>query len=189
MKRIINLLFVASIVFTSCTTIEFKEVVPKKTCELSKFPKKMRGEFVDKKDNDTLRINQDNFKYGNDNTAFHLVGKLKEENTVLKKFGEYYILNVKSKSNNNWEVIPFKYVDDKINVYYLILDLETENKEKAAEYEKERIKNLGLLTDLKVVSDTSSNNNRYEINPSDSELKKILEEDFFVKIIELERIK
>jgi hypothetical protein len=189
MKRIINLLIVTSIVLTSCSKVEFKEVTPKKGNELTNFPKELIGKYTDMQNKDTLTINQTDFQYGNKETLFHLTGNLSDKNTVLKKTNDFFILNAKSENAKNWGIIPFKYENDKIFVYYLILDMETKDKEEAEKYRKEKLERLNLITNVKPIKDTTNKIDNYIINPTDKEMDEILSSDFFVKIIEFKRLK
>ena len=185
MKRIINLLIAASIVLTSCSTVEFKEVIPKKGKELTNFPKELIGKYIDIQNKDTLTINQTDFQYGKKETLFHLTGKLSDNKTILKKTNDYYILNVKTDNDKNWGIIPFKYENGKIYVYYLILDTETKDKKEAEKYKKEKLEKLNLITNVELIKDTEN----YLINPTDKEMDEILNNDFFVNIMKFKKLK
>ena len=190
MKRIINSLIVASIVLTSCSTVEFKEVTPKDGNEITKFPKELIGKYTDQQSNDTLIINPADFRYGtNKKTFFYLTRNLSDKNTVLKKINNFYVLNIKSENDTNWGVIPFKYKDEKIEVYYLVLDVETNDKKEAEKYKKDKLERLNLMTKVEPIRDTTNEFESYLINPTDKEMKEILKNDFFVKIIEFKRLK
>ncbi|MEA1874252.1 MAG: hypothetical protein U9N51_07490 [Bacteroidota bacterium] len=189
MKIIINLLIVTSIVLTSCSTVEFKEIVPKEGNELTKFPKELIGKYIDIQNKDTLIINQTDFNYGEKETLFHLSGNLSDENTVLKKSNDFFILNAKPNNDKNWGIIPFKYKNDKLFVYYLILDTETKDKKEARKYRKEKLERLSLITNVEAIKDTTNQLDNYLINPTDKEMEQILNGSFFVKIIEFEKLK
>jgi hypothetical protein len=189
MKRIINLLIVTSILLTSCSTVEFKEITPKKGNELTNFPKELIGKYTDIQNKDTLTINQTDFQYGKEETLFHLTGNLSNDKTVLKKTNDFYILNIKSEKDKNWGIIPFKYENEKIYVYYLILDTETKDKEEAKRYRTEKLERLNLITNVEPIKDTTNKIENYIINPTDKEMTEILSNDFFVKIIEFKRLK
>lgn len=189
MKRIINLLIVTSIVLTSCSTVEFKEITPKKGNELKSFPEELIGKYTDMQNKDTLTINKTDFEYGEKETLFHLAGNLSDNKTVLKKTKDFFILNAKTDNAKNWGLIPFKYKNDKIFVYYLILDTETKDKKEAAKYRKVKLERLSLITNVEPIKDTTNQLDNYVINPTDKEMNEILNSDFFVKIIEFKRLK
>ena len=189
MKKLINLLIVTSVFLTSCSSVVFKEITPKKGKELKKFPKELTGVYTDIQNKDSLVISQDYFRYGNKKTIFHLTGKLRDSSTVLKKMKDYFILNVKFEDENNWNIIPFKYENDKIHVYYLLLDTDAEGNEQDKKYKKEKLEKLNLITPVDPVKDTTNLVETYQINPTDKEMKEILKGDFFVKILEFKRLK
>ena len=197
MKRILNLLIVASILLTSCSEVEFKEVTPKKGDELIEFPKELIGKYIDLEYKDTLIINQTHFEYAKGKQFSHVSTKLKKDTVILKKANDLFILNVRSDNNQNWLVFPFKYESDKITFYYLLLDIDIDDKEKKEEYKKLKIKNIGLITEMKIIVDsinskeyyTFYNKENYEINPTDKEFEMIIEKGYFVKVLEFVRLK
>ena len=82
MKKLINLLIVTSVFLTSCSSVVFKEITPKKGKELKKFPKELTGVYTDIQNKDSLVISQDYFRYGNKKTIFHLTEKLEKINLI-----------------------------------------------------------------------------------------------------------
>ena len=188
MKNLINLWIIGLVILTSCSTVEFEEPLPKDTKPLKSFPKHLLGKYIDSENKDTLIISKQGFDYGGKNNFFSLNGELLVNNTVLKKFGDYYVLSKKGKNDNSWGIIPFKAVDNKIQVYYLLLDIDTKDKVKAAEYKEEKLARLQAITEVKTITDSKNNVENYLINPTNEQLKKMLKEDMFIKIIEFRRI-
>ena len=188
MKTIANFIIAASMVLTSCSTVVFKEVAPKAGNELTYFPKEIVGKYTDVKSKDTLMIGQTDFQYANKDAFFHLEGNLSDEKTVLKKKNDFYILNVKMEKEPDWLVIPFKYEKDKIYVYYLMIDKDTDDKEELRKYRKEKLEKLRSITRVERIKDTISKNKNYRIDPTDRELDELFKNEMFVKIIEFKKL-
>lgn len=184
----IAFVLIATAILSSCSTVEFKKTVPKKGKELKTFPRELLGTYIDKQNNDTLIINSSSFKYGTNKSPFKLSGKLTNKATVVKKTADYYILSVKPKNEKHWGVIPFKYDNNKIYIYYLILEEDKDSRAEEKKHKEEKIKRLKTITKLNIIRDSDTKSTSYIINPSDKQFNHLLDGDFFVKILEFDRL-
>ncbi len=189
MKNPINLLIAIMIFLSSCSSVEFKEVAPKKGEKITEFPKKMIGKYLDAQSPDTLTITSNYYKIGKQKKMFFSSGKLSQKNTILKKFNNYYLLNLRKEKEHNWSVFPFTFDQDKITIYYFLLDKNTKDKKAAKEFKEKKIKELRLITNVEQVRDTADKVYNYLINPTDKEVEKIFDKGLYKKIFEFNRIK
>lgn len=190
MKRIF-LISAVAILLSSCTTIGFDTPVPKDTPSIKQFPKELIGTYYDG-EKDTLKIFETGFVYGTKDSTMFFMNKNLEANLVeLKKFNEYYILNIKSDNENIWGIMPFIYKNDKITIYFSNLDAKQESlKLDGDTIEIETIiQTLQKITPVRVVDKENSDDKEFFINPSNEELKMLFDEGYFIKIMEFNRIK
>ena len=192
MKQITILLIAVSLILTSCSTVEFENIVPNAGEELSSFPTELVGEYIGNKNQDTLVITHSNFAYTMDrdsksNDAGN-VSELSDKALVLKQFDGYYILNLKSENDKNWAVLPIKLEQDSIKIFYILLDIKTDNKEGSAKYKKEKLKLLNSITDVALIQDTLNNVDNYLINPTDKEIREMLAKEIFSPIFTYTRL-
>ena len=123
MKKLIFTLIAATGLLASCTVVQFKEPMPKKGKEYTKFPKKMIGKYLGSERKDTLIIAENYFNLENKVINLNSSGK----KAILKKYKGYYILNLKGdlddKENKNWLIAAFKYEKGSINVYSIFISV------------------------------------------------------------------
>ena len=192
MKKILFTSIIA-IILASCTTIGYETPVPKNTESLKQFPKEMIGIFYDG-DKDTLRISETNFVYGRpDSTIFYMNKSLEKGAVELKKFNDYYILNIKSENADIWGIIPFTQKKDKITIYFANLDTKKEALKKEGDTSEVKIdaviEKLDKITPVKSLDKENSEDKDYIINPSNEELKALFDKAYYTKAIEFNRIK
>ena len=192
MKKIL-LISAIAIFLASCTTIGFETPVPKNTETINTFPKELIGTYFDG-EKDTLIITENSFNYGRpDSTIFYMSEKLEKGKVELKKFDEYFILNKKSEKDEIWGIIPFKINNGVIEVFFANLD--TKKNEMKAEGDTTEIKTEVIIEQLKKITPVKSVNKEntdekdYIVNPTNEELRKLLDEGYFVKVLDFYRIK
>ena len=192
MKKIL-LISVIAIFLASCTTIAFETPVPKDTETINTFPKELIGTYFDG-GKDTLIITENSFAYGRpDSTIFYMSEKLENSKVELKKFDEYFILNKKSDKDEIWGIIPFKINNGAIEVFFANLD--TKKNELQAEGDTTEVKTeviieqLKKITSVKYVNKENTDGKDYIVNPTNDELRKLLDEGYFVKVLDFHRIK
>jgi len=192
MKKIL-LISVIAIFLASCTTIAFETPVPKDTETINTFPKELIGTYFDG-GKDTLIITENSFAYGRpDSTIFYMSEKLENGKVELKKFDEYFILNKKSDKDEIWGIIPFKINNGAIEVFFANLD--TKKNELQAEGDTTEVKTeviieqLKKITSVKYVNKENTDGKDYIVNPTNDELRKLLDEGYFVKVLDFHRIK
>jgi len=192
MKKIL-LISAIAIFLASCTTIGFETPVPKNTETINTFPKELIGTYFDG-EKDTLIITENSFNYGRpDSTIFYMSEKLEKGKVELKKFDEYFILNKKSEKDEIWGIIPFKINNGVIEVFFANLD--TKKNEMKAEGDTTEIKTeviieqINKITPVKSVNKENTDEKDYIVNPTNEELRKLLDEGYFVKVLDFYRIK
>ena len=192
MKKLI-FISVLAILLSSCTTIGFENPVPNNTKSLTEFPQELIGTYYDG-EKDTLRIYKTSYVYGRpDSTVLFMNDTLKKGLIELKKFNDYYILNKKSDKAEIWGILPFTFRNGKIEVYFANLDTKKESLKVEGDTSKIKIETvinmLDKITPVTSIIKEGSSENDYIINPTNEELNKILEERYFIKVIEFSRIK
>jgi hypothetical protein len=186
MKKIL-LIFIVGLLISSCNTIGFKSSLPKDTEILTQFPDDIIGIYFDG-EKDTLRIYTDSFEYGiKDSSMLYMNKKLEKGLVELKPFGEYYILSIKSESNEKiWGILPFKKDKNKVIVYFNDLDIKA--KELKVDLDS-IVKITQKITPIEVVKEEGNEQAHYFADPTNEEFKKLLDENYFGKAIEFKRIK
>jgi hypothetical protein len=179
MKR--KYLFFALILLSisSCTTVQFETSQPKGMAGLSEFPTELKGIYSSKKNQDTLIISYNSFKYLS-TTIFGQVKPttLDQNEVVLKKLNDYYIMSLKD--SNAWEVIGIKLKSNKLQIYYIY----PEKKE-----ETELLNKLKEITKVVEIKDNEGKTSKYLINPTTDEFQILLDKKLFSKILEFKKVK
>ncbi len=174
MKQKIILLAIIALLITSCTSVEFETTVPKDTKVLAEFPKNLRGTYVNK-ENDALRIDRYVFEAGTKGTFGYIDGSLTSEELELKRFGNYYILNIIQ--SEYCIAIPFTHKNGKLSVYEIkFKDEIVENKIKS-------------ITQVKETKNKNGEIDNFIINPSNKELRKMFKEGVFSEIMVFNKVK
>jgi len=174
MKQKIILLAIIGLLITSCTSVEFETSVPKNSDIIDEFPKEVMGYYLDK-ENDTLRIERYEFSYGTKGVFGYIEGSLKSGEFELKRFGNYYVLNIIQ--SEYWIVMPFIYKNHKLSVYEI-------------KFKDEIVRNK--ITNITQVKETKNDKGEivsFVINPSNNELRELFKKDVLSKLIVLRKIK
>lgn len=154
-------MYVGIIILSSCSNIVYQHSMPKDGKALSSFPPKLIGEYIDQ-EGDTLFIMSKSYKYGEIDNSSLFEGELGED-VVLKKQDGLYFLNFKN-ANGYWELICGELKSKDLS----LLIITSENDEQIEiinSYLKEG-KAKALQKD-----------DKYVINPSDTELFQLLENE------------
>ena len=181
MKRM-YLMLLAGLIVSGCATVKFEQPVPPNAKALKQFPEPLTGTYVERQNKDTLVITANAFRFGHKGDLFHLSGKLTGENTVLKKSGDFYLLSISEKDDPFWEVLPFKFKDNTLTVYALVLE---DKPDKSAKEEK--LEKIRQITPVKVKH--TQTGEHYLINPSEDELERLLRSGLFDKAAVFEKVK
>lgn len=176
MKKITFILFSVVVTLFSCQEIKFKEPQPMETPLLKSFPTELVGNYYDLKSTDTLTINSTTFTFGNKSSMNYVSGGL-SDTSVLKMKDNLYYLNLFDKETKLWSLVTFK-LDVVSNLHVSFFSVE--NDEQA-----EKIKSI---TPLQPVLDEEKEIKYYIAQPSEIELKKIIEQHLISKTTELKRI-
>lgn len=173
-------LFFAPILLSiiSCSTVQFESSQPKGAEELSEFPKDLIGEFISK-DRDTLLININSFQV-KESSIFGQgkVNMLNQNELILKKSNDYYV--VSTKDSNVWEVAVIKLKGSKLSVYIIGYDKKNE---------VELINKLKEITKVIEIRDSEGKIVKYLINPTQEEFQLLFDKKIFSKIMEYKKIK
>jgi len=163
---------------SSCTTVQFETSQPKDAEELSEFPKDLTGKYTSK-NKDTLLIYNNSFQYL-ESTIFGpgKVNVLNQNDLILKKSNDYFVLSFKD--SNAWEVLVIKQKGNKLRVYCIFYDKNNE---------VEIINSLKEITKVIEIRDSAGKIDKYLINPTKEEFQLLLDKKVFSKYLELKKIK
>ncbi|NCC72483.1 MAG: hypothetical protein EOM06_03720 [Sphingobacteriia bacterium] len=169
--------FALMLLLTACTTVRFRQPQPSDASEMEAFPDKITGIYLNE-NHDTLKISNESFTYGNKKTnLFYFSQKLNSDSAVLKKWENYYVLNLKTE--NYWEVFLFKEVKNITRVYYIT-------------FEEEDNDFIEKLRNILPVEEVRQENGELEyllIDPSPKQFNALKKYDFFREIESFTRIK
>ncbi len=175
MKNILFIMIAIILMLSSCITVKFEDAQPKDTPELKEFPESMLGVYFDN-NKDTLTITNFSFKYGSKKSLLYQNKTLSPDESVLKKFNDYYVLSLKD--DDNWEVVVFKCIEKDLSVFYINLD-------------KNRERTLSKIKAIMPVKEIKGNNGKidyYLINPSKKDFQTLLDKEIFSHIGDFKRI-
>ena len=174
-----------TLLFSSCTMVEYEKSLPHDTPIIKEFPEELIGSYIhiveDKnyEVKDTLTIEKYKFKFNDKKSDFVRIDEtLNHKNIELKKFNDYYILNNQNK--DTWEVLPLSYNNGKLIVYMVTFE---------EQQELYFISKLKEFTDVKEIINEGNSIDKYLINPSNSELDKMLKEKIFTEVMVFEKLK
>lgn len=106
-------------ILNSCSNIVFKHAVPQEEKNLSEFPKKVRGTYIDD-ESDTLVISKNAYTYGKIDNHPLFQGELNEE-MVLRKYKDFYFLNFRS-NDHYWEMIAAQISQSQLILYSIDIE-------------------------------------------------------------------
>jgi hypothetical protein len=172
--RYIKLLLFSSLVFlASCTNIYFENPQPAGQGNLSEFPKKLLGTYVDSEKGDTV------VTVLSDGISLNLNGNDVKiplsEKTILRNYKSFYFLNLKQDEDSLWTVYIVKPAKKKT---LDLFDFSTDQ----AELEK-----LAAITEVKKKIKEGQDSPTLIINPGISEMDRILESGLLKPIQKLKR--
>lgn len=144
----------------SCTNVYFENPQPAGQEDLSAFPKKLTGTYVDIEKGDTVVvIYSDGFTMDmSDNDVKIPLG----EKAVLRKYRSYYFLSLKQEDSNLWAVYIVKPAKKKSLEIY---DFPTD---------EQGLSKLGAITNVKKENREGQDSQQYILNPSAEEMDKLL---------------
>jgi len=173
MKKVFVLFSAVLLMLSSCTVVMFEVSQPKDVEELKEFPNNLIGVFLDKK-NDTVRITKNSLIYTEKKAK--VSKSLDSGEIVLKKYNDYYILNLKTE--NVWEVIPLKCTDKAIFVSYINLGEKADT----------TINKIREVMKVKEILNKEGKIDYYLVNPTKKEFDVLIKKDIFTIANELKRI-
>ncbi len=172
MKKLAIYMFLLTLI-SSCVEVIFEQAQPIETESVKTFPKTIQGKYIDD-NNDTLIIEKISYRYGNEKDIFHIKSQL-SDNIILKIHGNYYFLN--EKSDTLWNLIVLELQNDnKLLILTIFGD------------EQEKIEKLKKITNVKEVYDSDGEIDCYIVNPTKSELEKMLKKKVFTEFGVFKRI-
>lgn len=159
----------------ACTMVRYETPQPAEGISLPQFPEKMQGLFVSE-DLDTLEVTQFQFHFRNSD-EIQVKGDLSGNETVLKEFGKYYILNLKEEEI--WDVFPIRLKNDKIQVYFSATAARAE----------ELMEELNETSPVMEIADEDGDLEYYLIAPTSEELRRLIRKGLFDERLLFKRIK
>lgn len=172
MKKLI-LSIMTLVGFLSCTTVRFENPQPVDSQQLAEFPLQMQGLFISEED-DTLEVSTYKFSYRN-GEDMNITGDLLSQETVLKEFGDYYILNIKDEGV--WDVFPLKVRKNRLIAYYSSLESDVED----------LMEELKKTSVVKEIPDTNDQLGYYLVSPSKKEFEFLFEKNLFSEKLTFKR--
>ncbi len=170
--------FLLCLALSSCVVIEFTNPQPTNTKPLNQFPEDMLGVYLvevindtDKK-SDTITIASNQYHSTSDNNTFYL-----SDTIILKPYKKDYFFNYREK--DNWTVVFIKQEGMILNIYSMFSE---------TEHEGEYISNIKSITAVEKINNEDKHEKSYIINPSKSELKKLVKKDLFKHVYRLKKI-
>lgn len=170
MKRSFLILFPALVLCISCSSVQFRHPQPKGAVSIAEFPMELRGTYLDSI-GDTLQVTANSFYYGSD-IYDPLTDSLSSGQTILKEFGELYVINL---GESEWEVLLVEARGDNITVYYIILN---DNEERIIQ----EIENIVPVKKIKGIRDS------YLIDPSEEQFKLLTEGKLFSEFVRFKKV-
>lgn len=178
MKNIILSLGLIFVLF-SCTEIKFKQAQPKGIKDLAIIPEQLQGEYLlDKKD--TIKITNDQIRILQDSTNTN--DEVYEISDVFKVryWKKTYFLNIKEEEDSIWTVIFIqKDKNHQLSAGFLSF----------GEKDTEKIEKIKSITKARAILSDSEKADYYIVDPSRCELRKIIKQANFHRLITLEKIK
>ncbi len=171
MKRYLLILFPALVLCLSCSSVQFRHPQPRGAAALPEFPEDLRGVYLDSI-GDTLKVTADSFIYQTADFFDPLTDSLSSGQTILKKFGEQYVLNL---GEGEWEVFLVEANEDLITVYYIILN----------DDEERIIREIRKIMPVKKIRGMRDS---YLIDPSEEQFRKLSEGKLFSEYVRFTRI-
>ncbi|MFD2518959.1 hypothetical protein [Salinimicrobium flavum] len=169
------ILFFAAVLFLSCTAVQFEQPQPTDLAALNEFPENIWGTYISE-DTDTLIVSRFEFHFLGDR-EIEFSHDLNSPESVLKKDGDHFILNLKN--NDNWDVFPFRFEDDKLLVYYSCPTEEVEDL--IADYRQ--------TASVKEVPDTYGNIDFYLLDPTPAQFRDLFQKNIFSDHLIFTRVK
>lgn len=173
MKKVV-LSFIFLLGMVSCTTVRFETAQPSNELEIKEFPQELQGLFVTDED-DTLEVSPLEFSFRNEGEVF-VSGDLTSEESVLKKFKNMYVLNLKDE--NVWDVFPIKARKNKLIVYY----------EEPEEDIQDLMNELGKTSPVREIPDSDEKFGYYLTDPSAEDFEKLWQEKLFSEKLVFKRV-
>ena len=158
----------------ACTTVRFESPQPAGSLLLNEFPLEMQGFYITE-ENDTLEVSSCEFHFKNGEEMF-ISGNLNSEETVLKKFGNIYVLSLKDEKV--WDVFPLKTRKSKLIAYYVSTGRNVEA----------LMEDLKKTSTVQEISDTDEELGYYLIDPSVQEFEKLWTKNLFSEKLEFKRM-
>lgn len=164
-------------ILASCSGVRFMQPQPKDAHQLSSFPKKYQGVFVDEKGKDTLTI------YSNAFLMTKELHSLADNDVVLKKLKKFRVLSKKTDKEEGaaWEVFLLECNRDTLMVYAISFDGKSEREHIYAQIEAE--------LETKKVYSSNGNLEYLLIDPTKKQLKTLIDKDVFTVQLRYFRIK
>lgn len=171
--RFMILFFSCLLFLASCTSVYYENPQPAGQENLSKFPKKHYGTYVDAEKGDTVVIlaaDGISMDMNNNDVKIPL-----SEKTILRKYKSFYFLSLKQENDNIWAVYIVKPAAKKTLDLY---DFSTEETD---------LEKLGAITEVKKINKEGQETPVIVINPTLAELDKILESGMLKPVQKLKR--
>ncbi|MDH5396574.1 MAG: hypothetical protein OEX02_00400 [Cyclobacteriaceae bacterium] len=159
MRSIIVFIWI-TFLFSSCVDLGFDTPQPEGYPDIALFPTEWLGTYIS--DEDTLVIKPYSVLVEKDSVYFNL----NAENLVLRKFQNWYILNLKEPEKDYWTVFCARLKGDKLTVKVPSID---EDDKKALEKQFE----------VNESYNSNGNVDAYIIHPTPKQWKKLLKSKFF----------
>jgi hypothetical protein len=167
------LIFSCLVFLTSCTNIYFENPQPAGKENLTEFPKKLIGTYVDSEKGDTVvTVLPDgiSLKLNGNDVKIPL-----SEKTILRNYKSFYFLNLKQEEDSLWTVYIVKPAKKKTLDLYDFSD------------EKAQLEKLAAITEIKKKTKEGQDSPLLIINPDITVMDQILESGLLLPTKKLKR--
>ncbi|MEG9328244.1 hypothetical protein V6B16_09905 [Salinimicrobium catena] len=159
----------------ACTVVRYETPQPADVASLPQFPEKMQGLFISE-DQDTLEVTQFKFHFRN-GEEIQVKGDLCGNETVLREFKNYFILNLKDEEV--WDVFPLRLKNDDLQVFFSA----------TASRAEELMEELKEIAAVKEIADEDGDLEYYLIAPTSEEFRRLMRKGLFDERLLFKRLK
>jgi len=161
------------LIISSCSSVYYENPQPAGQENLSEFPKKLIGTYVDVEKGDTIAIvSKEGFSINMNSNDVKIP---LSEKTILRKYKNYYFLSLKQEADSTWTVYIVKPEKKKTFVLYDFAN------------EESTIAQLKAITKVKKQTKSAGETPIPVINPSLEELDKILESGLLIPSLKMKK--
>lgn len=156
------------LLLSSCNYLKFEQAQPTNTGALTKFPGNWNGSYLNK-NKDTVVVNGSIISFFSEDGTFNYSDTLPSKRSILKKWNEDYILNIKDVKFGFWDAFLIKTHKDGFSLLSINL----------ANNQDSLVRVIKSICKIKTKYDSTSKDQYYMVNPNAVAFKKIVESKLF----------